>query len=385
MIWLARVIYRSPAVVPAELIGLAAAGGRAVIEDHLLDNLLPAVYQPRPAAPVAAPLRPYPAGVVLAGLAAAAVLVLGVLLAVPFGTVPALRPAAVLAAIGLATTVPAGCLAIGLAGPPAAPARFALRRPAGRAGGFAIGVGFAAGGFAGLLSAPVLGVAVGAGLLLVGVATGGYISMFGRPDLVSASSPLAIYRGDRATLVALCAGGLLMGTASGLLVGTVPTDLPHWLLNGLANALLYALAGYAVARAHNPQPWRLRLEVGAAAAGGVLGAGLGVAVGLLVSGEVGGLTPMLVGSLAAGLGLGFVAGLALTAAGWFTLARGYLAIRGRLPWRLLEFLQDAQRRGVLRQVGGVYQFRHARLQDRLAGPDISERGTVLAPAQRAGH
>jgi hypothetical protein len=33
----------------------------------------------------------------------------------------------------------------------------------------------------------------------------------------------------------------------------------------------------------------------------------------------------------------------------------------------MRFLNDAHERGVLRTVGPVYQFRHARLQDRLAG------------------
>lgn len=37
----------------------------------------------------------------------------------------------------------------------------------------------------------------------------------------------------------------------------------------------------------------------------------------------------------------------------------------RLPRRLLPFLRDAHRRGVLRQAGGVYQFRHIRLLERL--------------------
>jgi hypothetical protein len=37
-----------------------------------------------------------------------------------------------------------------------------------------------------------------------------------------------------------------------------------------------------------------------------------------------------------------------------------------MPWRLLRFLQDAQRRGILRQQGATHQFRHARLQQRLA-------------------
>ncbi|MFC5103265.1 hypothetical protein [Kibdelosporangium philippinense] len=44
----------------------------------------------------------------------------------------------------------------------------------------------------------------------------------------------------------------------------------------------------------------------------------------------------------------------------------WLALRGHLPWRLIPFLEDAHQRGVLRQNGGVYQFRHARLRDHLA-------------------
>ncbi|MEU7164291.1 NACHT domain-containing protein [Streptomyces morookaense] len=60
--------------------------------------------------------------------------------------------------------------------------------------------------------------------------------------------------------------------------------------------------------------------------------------------------------------------LALAARAWphYTLARIMLAARGRLPWRLQTFLADAHRLGILRQVGPVHQFRHARLQHRLA-------------------
>jgi hypothetical protein len=43
-----------------------------------------------------------------------------------------------------------------------------------------------------------------------------------------------------------------------------------------------------------------------------------------------------------------------------------LSVRRRLPWRTLSFLADAHRRGVLRQVGAAYQFRHIRLQEQLA-------------------
>ena len=47
-------------------------------------------------------------------------------------------------------------------------------------------------------------------------------------------------------------------------------------------------------------------------------------------------------------------------------ARLRLAATGRMPWHMIAFLDDAHRRGVLRQTGAVYQFRHIRLQDLLA-------------------
>jgi hypothetical protein len=73
--------------------------------------------------------------------------------------------------------------------------------------------------------------------------------------------------------------------------------------------------------------------------------------------------------LVAGVVGGIVIGLLLVFAGaWplYLLARTWLALRGRLPWRLTAFLEDAHKMGILRQVGAVYQFRHARLQDRLS-------------------
>ncbi len=44
-------------------------------------------------------------------------------------------------------------------------------------------------------------------------------------------------------------------------------------------------------------------------------------------------------------------------------ARIWLALGGRLPWRTMTFLADASHRGVLRQAGATYQFRHVRLQE----------------------
>jgi hypothetical protein len=68
--------------------------------------------------------------------------------------------------------------------------------------------------------------------------------------------------------------------------------------------------------------------------------------------------------LAFAVGLGFSLGLT-TWGRWVLFARFWLPLTGRLPWHLAEFLEDAHRRGVLRQVGAVYQFRDARLQQHL--------------------
>jgi hypothetical protein len=50
----------------------------------------------------------------------------------------------------------------------------------------------------------------------------------------------------------------------------------------------------------------------------------------------------------------------------YVAGRAYLALRRVLPWPLMDFLEDAHRRGILRQAGAVYQFRHIDLQRRLA-------------------
>ncbi|MFG2830634.1 trypsin-like peptidase domain-containing protein [Streptomyces sp. NPDC048434] len=105
----------------------------------------------------------------------------------------------------------------------------------------------------------------------------------------------------------------------------------------------------------------------------VIGLPAGLGLGF-VSEPVGGLVPGPVRGLLAGLlfgteaafggGLGY--GLSFTAWGqWVALSRMWLPLTGRLPWAVIAFLDDAHQRGVLRQAGAVYQFRHARLQDHL--------------------
>ncbi|MFC4606254.1 NACHT domain-containing protein [Streptomyces maoxianensis] len=85
------------------------------------------------------------------------------------------------------------------------------------------------------------------------------------------------------------------------------------------------------------------------------------------------------GAFSAGLGYG----LCLTAWGqWVALARIWLPVTGRLPWRLVAFLEDACERDVLRRSGAVYQFRHARLQDHLKNHVKGPRKGAPEPPRR---
>lgn len=61
----------------------------------------------------------------------------------------------------------------------------------------------------------------------------------------------------------------------------------------------------------------------------------------------------------------------------FGVARAWLWGSGKLPWNVLGLLTEAHRLGVLRQSGSTYQFRHSRLQERLA----SLAGDQPAPAR----
>ena len=70
-----------------------------------------------------------------------------------------------------------------------------------------------------------------------------------------------------------------------------------------------------------------------------------------------------------GLGIGLVIWLAITLSHpWpqYLITTIWLAAHGRIPWRLASFLAEAHDLQILCQRGSTYQFRHARLQDRLA-------------------
>jgi len=130
-----------------------------------------------------------------------------------------------------------------------------------------------------------------------------------------------------------------------------------------------------------------RYDVALAIAGGVAGASFGffmargvAAVCYGLAGAIAGgqvfppatnpVLPFVVGvCFGGGIGL---AVLVTRAWGNYFVHHVWLAATGRLPWRLMHFLDDAHRRGVLRQAGGVYQFRHARVQERLASAGHEE-------------
>lgn len=97
----------------------------------------------------------------------------------------------------------------------------------------------------------------------------------------------------------------------------------------------------------------------------VLTVGLGLVAGV-AAGIAFGVAAGIVFAVVAVL-FGGTIGMVETACSGYTLAVAALAARRRLPWRLMAFLADAhERRGVLRQVGATYQFRHVELQHRLA-------------------
>ncbi|MFF1609545.1 NACHT domain-containing protein [Amycolatopsis sp. NPDC058278] len=96
-------------------------------------------------------------------------------------------------------------------------------------------------------------------------------------------------------------------------------------------------------------------------------------VGFAFVGLVFGLGFVFEFELAALVGLGFVFGLAAgfafglgQSSGKYLVAIVVLRAKGCPSLRLLTFLDDAHRVGILREAGAVYQFRHAKLQDRLA-------------------
>jgi hypothetical protein len=260
---------------------------------------------------------------------------------------------------------------------------------AGAAGGLAAGLvnGLSFGLTISFWAGPVIGMTVG---LIVGLAAG--LSFGLTAGLIAglrgifAPQPAQGFRWrphigslPNGLVVGLAAGtivGLLVDPAAGLAAG-----LAVGLISGLSAGLTWVPADLAsgtspaTVLARDRRAFRTQLVTGGLVAGPTVGLTLGFAhgpaVGLAEDGVnalIVGLVLGLVGGVVGGRRSGFGGGLFEDASDLFFIARSWFVLRGMLPRRLMAFLADAHiRRGILRQVGAVYQFRHIELQRHLAG------------------
>ena len=170
--------------------------------------------------------------------------------------------------------------------------------------------------------------------------------------------------------------GLGTGFVAWVITFQVRVGLAAGVAAGLATALVFVVSGPGVDDASSVVPassWRNDLAFGLVV-GLLVGLVLGIVSGLAIanvafgfSGPRAGLGAGFGNGLGAGLAAGIVFMLFSTRTWQASLAFMQLAIRWHTPARLMRFLEDARQRNVLRIIGPVYQFRHARLQDRLAG------------------
>jgi hypothetical protein len=177
----------------------------------------------------------------------------------------------------------------------------------------------------------------------------------------AAATPRMILTGLGASLV------LGLGLAGALVVG-----LGAVLGVGLVVGLVAGLSRPGVDDAAPSDPlesWRRDRTYGLAF-GSAFGLAFALVVGLagaLAVGRGAVLGAVLVIALAVGLVIGLMTFLFYPEAWPTSVACLQLKIAHGTPLRMIKFLEDARARNVLRTVGPRYQFRHARLQDRLAG------------------
>ena len=236
------------------------------------------------------------------------------------------------------------------------------------------------------------GVGAGAGLAAVG---GSQPTIIGNLRLSKALNPQNLAWGLGAGLAwglgagvaAGVAGGVAAGVADGV-VGGLVGGLVFGLVVGLQQAVTADSDTYSSlnpsASWHSDRRYGLVFGLAFGLAGGLsfgLGAGLtigrshgvatGVAAGLAV-----GLTVLLLTMVAGGL---------MATQTWAaSLASVQLALEWDTRIRLMKFLDDALSRNVLRAVGPAYQFRHARLQDRLAAAAITAQRATLPWPPKVG-
>jgi hypothetical protein len=241
--------------------------------------------------------------------------------------------------MGMTLGPPIGLIGFLLAGAAAArtgpPRRLGRLRGSGRgtlrtalfdASRFAVPVGVVAGAGFGFVGGFSWFVAVGAATAVAYTLATTMTGLLGRPaDLESSGSadPLTCWRQDRRYGLIM---GLVIGSLAGLLF-SAPFAVYDLVTLGAAAALVSFL-------------------------------GFGVPFGVLVGLVYGVLAPRAVPTFGACIQLRRSVGL---------------------PLRILRFLEDARDHGILRTVGPVYQFRHARLHDRLVASYTASMATLPTP------
>ncbi|MFH8347753.1 NACHT domain-containing protein [Streptomyces sp. NPDC018045] len=361
MITLARAVYTVPATDPAELLDHGRFPDQESLKGHLLDAFVPAAYTHRPPPPKDR----------------------------PGSTPPAYPPELAhrwLSFLATATqrhaTHDLAWWHLHLFLPPAGRRTIAvvLELLTGTVAG--VGVALGLGSMVGVVAGLAGG--LGAGLLATPPAHPGYANLRvrGRLRLLGRKLVLGLTIGVMMGAGAACAFGLAVGLGiemGGGIQAAMKVAGTVGLSAGLAFAVMMWLNAPADALRSPSTQASLRddrLVSGARLVVESLSAGLlaGLATGERGFGLDVGVMWALTAGLGGGLALGltgrftgrFQSGLVASPWGWYQLCRTWLALRGKLPWRLMRFLDDAHRRGVLRQAGAVYQFRHSSLQDRLA-------------------
>ena len=343
MLSLARTLYQAPASDPAELTAYRTA---AQLEDRLLDAFITAVYGRDSADTTALDARRW--------------------LSFFADNLPTLGPGGI-AWWRLPYCVP----------------KWGLRIAAGLAAGLAAALwaGFVAWFSFGINTWPYVGLVIGLLAGLAGVIAG---VPFSTPSQWRRPRWRDLAHGLKAGVRAGLVGGLVVALVSGITIGTElnePLDLEAVVNTGLTalsdglvfGLIIVAAAGLITAfRQQRDTVTPLsafRTDIKAVVGVGVIGGLVGALAAPLALGLTSnfwlGLTAALVFGLPVGLGSILWLGLRRCSAWWYGVAVVFLARRGAIPVRSLRFLEDAYRRGVLRQTGMVYEFRHARLAQRL--------------------
>jgi hypothetical protein len=187
------------------------------------------------------------------------------------------------------------------------------------------------------------------------------------------------------TFVGALTVGLTIGVTVGI-TGGLTIALTHAVPGTLADALIFSFAGgltgglvggltggvfLELMKSSGVEPayadvrlkGRLRLLAANLAFGLTLGPAFGIA-GALAKGFAGPMAGVEAG-VAFGVAGGLVFALTFDLTGASSTYLAALYARRRVPIRLMTFLDDAHRVGLLREAGPAYQFRHAKLQDRL--------------------